>query len=124
MKTYKLNMTRPEFLNKILTDCDDDHVITDKDIKKIMGSHTPIHYCAYTCMMNANIDASDIVAVNEDEESIAVKLTSKELVKTVVEKCNKEIVRTGSTAYKVRVKADKTYFIVSIEELPEEDEDT
>lgn len=33
MKAYKLNMTRPEFMNRLLTHCDDSYNITEEDLK-------------------------------------------------------------------------------------------
>lgn len=114
MKRHKLNMTRPEFMNQLLTHCDDSYVIQEDDLKSTVGTPGDIQYCAYTVLMEFNLKTSDILYVNKDEESVVVKLPSKSLAKEIKEAWNKELMRIGLMMYRVKVKADGPYVIISV----------
>lgn len=114
MKEFKLNMTRPEFLKRILTNCDNDHSITEDDLTQLMHRGEPLPYCSYSALMEADIEPDDITYINIDDESVVVKLSSKQLAKRIKETCNKEMMRVGITYYKVKVKQDGTYVIITV----------
>lgn len=114
MKAYKLNMTRPEFMNRLLTHCSRSYEITEDDLKSAIGTSGDIQYCAYTVLMDFNIDADDILYVNEDGESVVVKLPNKSLPKEIKAAWNKEYMRIGLMMYRVKVKADGQYVIISV----------
>ena len=113
MKEFKLNMTRPEFLKRILTNCDNDHSINESDLTRLLDKGHPLPYCCYSAIMEANIEPEDITYINIDEESVVVKLSSKSLAKKVKETCNKETMRLGLTIYKLKVKYDGPYITVT-----------
>lgn len=113
MKEHKLNMTRPEFLKRILTNCDNSHLIDEDDLTQLLDRGHALPYCCYTAIMEANIEPEDITYINIDDESVVVKLSSKQLAKRVKETCNKDMVRLGTTFYKIKVKIDGTYIIVT-----------
>ena len=114
MKRHKLNMTRPEFMNQLLTHCDDSYNIQEDDLKSVIGTSGDIQYCAYTVLMEFNLDVKDILYVNEDGESVVVKLPSKSLAKEIKDAWNKELMRIGLMMYRVKVKADGPYVIISV----------
>ena len=114
MKAYKLNMTRPEFMNRLLTHCDDSYVITEDDLKNAVGTSGDIQYCAYTVLMEFNLGRDEILFINKDEESVVVKLPSKSLAKEIKAAWNKELMRIGLMMYRVKVKADGPYVIISV----------
>lgn len=116
MKTHKLNMTRPEFLKKFLTDSDDTSTITEEDLERIIPGSTNLLYAAYTVIRELDLRKSSITYVNSDEESIVMKMESKELAKQIKDEFNKEQLRIGAVVYKIHVKVDKTYVFISIEE--------
>jgi hypothetical protein len=63
--------------------------------------------------MEADINPDDVKYVNIDDESVVVKLSSKSLAKEVKEKSNKEIIRFGMIFYKIKIKVDGPYIIVT-----------
>ena len=107
-------MTRPEFMNQLLTHCDDSYNIQEDDLKSVIGTSGDIQYCAYTVLMEFNLDVKDILYVNEDGESVVVKLPSKSLAKEIKDAWNKELMRIGLMMYRVKVKADGSYVIISV----------
>lgn len=113
MKEFKLNMTRPEFLKRILTNCDNDHSINESDLTRLLDKGHPLPYCCYSAIMEANIEPEDITYINIDEESVVVKLSSKSIAKHIKETCNKEMIRLGMVFYKIKVKLDGSYIIVT-----------
>ena len=116
MSAIKRNMTRPEFCKRILTGCDDQHDITEDDLRRMAESGYVLPYCAYTVMMGVDLSASDILNIHDDSETIAIKLSSKSLAKEIKARFNKDHVKLGYTEYIIRVKADGSYiFIDAIE---------
>ena len=114
MKAYKLNMTRPEFMNRLLTHCDDSYSITEEDLKNAVGTSGDIQYCAYTVLMEFNLRREEILYVSKDEESVVVKLPSKNMAKKIKAAWNKELMRIGLMMYRVKVKTDGSYVIISV----------
>lgn len=119
MKEFKLNMTRPEFMKRILTKCDRNHQITESDFEAMASAGYTPQYCCYTVLMEANLHPDDILQIHDDSETVVVKLTSKQLAKRVKELFHKERLRLGNDVYKIKVKLDGTYIFVSakLEEL-------
>jgi hypothetical protein len=113
MREYKLNMTRPEFMRRIITQCDDSHYITEDDLRRYLDMSDHLQYCCYSALMEADINPDDVKYVNIDDESVVVKLSSKSLAKEVKEKSNKEIIRFGMIFYKIKIKVDGPYIIVT-----------
>jgi hypothetical protein len=113
MKEFKLNMTRPEFLRRILTNCDDRHKIDEEDLNRLLDKGHALPYCCYTAIMEANINPEDITYINIDEESVVVKLINKSVAKKIKEASHKEMIRLGMIFYKIKVKVDGVYVIVT-----------
>lgn len=113
MKEFKLNMTRPEFLRRILSNCDDSHMIDEEDLNRLLDKGHTLPYCCYTAIMEANILPEDITYINIDEESVVVKLINKDVAKRIKNAAHKEIIRLGTIYYKIKVKVDGTYVIVT-----------
>lgn len=113
MKEFKLNMTRPEFLRRILTNCDDRHKIDEEDLNRLLDKGHALPYCCYTAIMEANINPEDITFINIDEESVVVKLINKSVAKKIKEASHKEMIRLGMIFYKIKVKVDGVYVIVT-----------
>ena len=117
MKDHKLNMTRPEFLKKFLTDSDDISSITNEDIARILPGSEKVMYCAYTVLRDHDLPKHSIQYVNFDGDSIAMRLESKQLAKQIKDEWNDHtLVRIGAMFYSVNIKIDKTYLIVTIDE--------
>ena len=114
MKDYKLNMTRPEFLKKFLTNSDE-HEITEEDLERVVPGYSQLIYACYTRIIESDLDRSSIKYVNCDGESVVLKLGSKSQAKLIKENCHKEIIRLGSIYYKIKVKVDGVHVFVSIE---------
>lgn len=115
MKSYKLNMTRPEFLKKFLTDSDDISDITMADMERIIPGCSNLIYVCYSCIMECDLDKSDITYVNCDGESVVIRLANKQLVKQVKAACHKERYRLGMNWFTAKVKTDGTYVFISID---------
>ena len=113
MKEFKLNMTRPEFLRRILTNCDDRHKIDEEDLNRLLDKGHALPYCCYTAIMEANINPEDITYINIDEESVVVKPINKSVAKKIKEASHKEMIRLGMIFYKIKVKVDGVYVIVT-----------
>lgn len=107
-------MTRPEFMNRLLTHCDDSYSITEEDLKNAVGTSGDIQYCAYTVLMEFNLKREEILYVSKDEESVVVKLPSKNMAKEIKAAWNKELMRIGLMMYRVKVKTDGSYVIISV----------
>lgn len=121
MKEYKLNMTRPEFMRRILTKGDRNHEITEADFEAMASAGYTPQYCCYTVLMGADLHPEDVLQVHDDSESIVVKLADKQLAKQVKEKFNKETIRLGDDVYRVKVKVDKTLVFVSVKLVEPDD---
>lgn len=115
MRKCKLNMTRPEFLLKFLTSTEDPLDVTVENMERIIPTGSKLIYAAYSCIMESDLHRTDITYINMDDESIVMKLSSKNIAKRIKEECNKEMIRFGDKVYKVHVKIDGTYVFVSIE---------
>lgn len=116
MKEYKLNITRPEFLKRFLLGSDDSHDITEEDLEREILRHGKLIYVCYSCIMESDLENTKIKFVSCDDDSCVVQLESKALAKQVKEECNKDIIRIGSTLYKVKVKVEGSYIFVSLDE--------
>lgn len=116
-------MTRPEFLKKFLTDSDDTSSITEEDLDRIIPGSTTLIHVAYIVIRDLDLKKGQITYVNSDGESIALKMESKELAKKIKDEFHKETIRVGATIYKVRVKVDKAYAFIAIEEDHRIDDD-
>lgn len=120
MKKYKMNMTRPEFLMKFLTGADDNHQITVDDLENIIPGGSRVIYACYSCIIESDLDRSQITYVNYDGKNVMIKLSSKQLAKDVKDQCNKDTIRLGTSMYKIHIKQDGAYLYVSIEELDDD----
>ena len=88
--------------------------ITEEDLKNAVGTSGDIQYCAYTVLMEFNLKREEILYVSKDEESVVVKLPSKNMAKEIKAAWNKELMRIGLMMYRVKVKTDGSYVIISV----------
>jgi len=72
--------------------------------------------------MAANIDQDDILATNDDGESIAVTFRSKKMAKAVRDLCRDTVVRYGSTNYIVKLKVRDNHLIGEVKAVKDEDD--
>lgn len=113
MRTHKLNLTRPEFLKRFI--CNDKGVISSfDDIDKAVPGSSNVIYACYTCLLNGDMESTDIEYVSTDGDSVVVKLTSKRLVQQIKETMDGEVIRLGMTMFRIDVKTKKSYLIVSL----------
>ena len=116
MRTHKLNLTRPEFLKHFI--CNDKGVISSfDDIDKAVPGSSNVIYACYTCLLNGDMESTDIEYVSTDGDSVVVKLTSKRLVQQIKETMDGEVIRLGMTMFRIDVKTKKSYLIVSLTEV-------
>ena len=116
MRTHKLNLTRPEFLKRLM--CNDKGVISSfDDIDKAVPGSSNVIYACYTCLLNGDMESTDIEYVSTDGDSVVVKLTSKRLVQQIKETMDGEVIRLGMTMFRIDVKTKKSYLIVSLTEV-------
>lgn len=116
-KKYKLNMTRPEFLSAFLAVGSDD-VYTFEELSRIIPASHDLIYCAYCALIEANIEKSDINYVNaDDDNSIVIRLKSKEVAKRIKSTCHKETIRIGEKKYKLIVDLKDSNVFVEIKLL-------
>lgn len=116
MRTHKLNLTRPEFLKRFI--CNDRGVISSfDDIDKAVPGSSNVIYACYTCLLNGDMESTDIEYVSTDGDSVVVKLTSKRLVQQIKETMDGEVIRLGMTMFRIDVKTKKSYLIVSLTEV-------
>ena len=116
MRTHKLNLTRPEFLKRFI--CNDKGVISSFDnIDKAVPGSSNVIYACYTCLLNGDMESTDIEYVSTDGDSVVVKLTSKRLVQQIKETMDGEVIRLGMTMFRIDVKTKKSYLIVSLTEV-------
>lgn len=116
MRTHKLNLTRPEFLKRFI--CNDKGVISSfDDIDKAIPGSSNVIYACYTCLLNGDMESTDIEYVSTDGDSVVVKLTSKRLVQQIKETMDGEVIRLGMTMFRIDVKTKKSYLIVSLTEV-------
>ena len=116
MRTHKLNLTRPEFLKRFI--CNDKGVISSfDDIDKAVPGSSNVIYACYTCLLNGDMESTDIEYVSTDGDSVVVKLTSKRLVQQIKETMDGEVIRVVMTMFRIDVKTKKSYLIVSLTEV-------
>lgn len=116
MRTHKLNLTRPEFLKRFI--CNDKGIISSfDDIDKAVPGSSNVIYACYTCLLNGDMESTDIEYVSTDGDSVVVKLTSKRLVQQIKETMDGEVIRLGMTMFRIDVKTKKSYLIVSLTEV-------
>ena len=121
VKKHKLKLTRPDFLLELMGG-DPDNLSTGS-MRLCMSDTTPLCYCVYTVLMEADIDPDDVLTMNNDGESIGIKFKSKSLAKETRDKCNEEIVSYGANDYEVRVKHRGQFLICSIEKQKSDEDD-
>lgn len=121
-RKHKLNVTRPEFLLRMMSDGDVDR-LDDDNMKKALYDTSTLSYVVYTVLMEANLKQSDIYEVTNDGESIAVRLESKGIAKKTAEICNKEQVRFGHHMYKVHVKVRDKYLVFTMDQMDDDEEE-
>lgn len=117
MKPFKLKVTRPEFLLLLMGG----HVgsLNMTNMRKTMYDTTALSYCAYTVLMDADVDPDDIETAHNDGESIALAFYSKRKAKEVKNLCNKETVRYGNHLYTMHLKVRDRYLIAEIDGVKE-----
>ena len=108
MKKYKLNLTRPEFMESFLDD------INKESLDPIIPEQTNLIYTIYSVLLESDLKKSDIKQVSCDGETIVVKLASKSMVNNVVSKFHKELIRFGFDYYHINIKTDKCYLFVDL----------
>lgn len=108
MKKYKVNLTRPEFMDVFL----DNYTMETMD--PIIPDQCNLIYTIYSVLLESNLKRSDIKQVSCDGETVVVKLSSKTMVKDVVSKFHKEIIRFGVKYYKIHMKTDRCYLYVDL----------
>lgn len=116
MKDYKLNITRPEFLLNLMTAGNIDELSID-NMKLSLCDTTPLCYCTYTVLMEANINQDDIEAMYNDGESIAITFRKKSDANMIKERCNKNRVRYGLNTYKVKLKTRDRHLIAEVKKV-------
>ena len=120
-REHKLKLTRPEFLRKILTEGDDHRDIREADLIQLMNQGNALPYCSYTAIMELDMDPADMIYIGIDEEgTVAMKLSSKELARRVKQQKHKEIISMGIHRYRMHVKTSGAYVFVTVEELEDE----
>ena len=97
--------------------------LTMQNMKKSLRDTTPLCYCTYTVLMEADIDQDDVESMNNDGESIAITFRSKSVAKQAREICNKEVVRYGSKKYQVKLKLRDRHLISEVKEIEPNDGD-
>lgn len=117
----KASWTRPKYSLGLMGDSYED--LSMGSMRRLFKEANDVCYVAYTVLMDADIQESDVVRVHTDGESVAVTLRSGKLAKRVKELCNKEEVRYGVHFYKARIKVRDKIIIVEVEELESEDVD-
>lgn len=115
-KKYKLNMTRPEFLSTFLA-VGSSNIISFEEMARLIPASHDLIYCAYCALIEANISRSDINYVNADDESIVIRLNSKDTAKSIKSTCNKERIRIGDKKYKLIVDLKGNNIFVEIKLL-------
>lgn len=117
MKPFKLKVTRPEFLLLLMGG----HVgsLNMTNMRKTMYDTTALSYCAYTVLMDTDVDPDDIETAHNDGESIALAFYSKRKAKEVKNLCNKEMVRYGNHLYTIHLKVRDRYLIAEIDGVKE-----
>ena len=118
---HKLSLTRPKYGLNLMGGSYED--LTMAGMRKTLVDCNEVCYVAYSVLMDADIDAKDVVKIHTDGESVAVTLNSSKLAKSVKECCNRETVRYGTRFYRARVKARDKIVIVETEQLETEDID-
>ena len=110
MKDYKVKFTRPEALLEMMNSGEIDG-LTFSNMKKCLYETTPLVYCVYTVLLDADIDPKDIITMDNDGEAIAITFKNKSIPKEVKEKCNKELVRYGKKIYRIELKVKDRFLI-------------
>lgn len=108
-----MKMTRPEFMDRFIEE------YTEESVAKVIPEQSNLIYAIYSVLLESDLDQSDIKQVNCDNETVVVKLSSKELAKSVRNKFHDDTIRFGYITYKLNIKVDKSYLYVDLEEIPE-----
>lgn len=117
-----MKTTRPEFLLSLMAG-GDVSALTMGNMKRHLCDMNHISYCVYTALMDADVDMDDILATNDDGESIAITFRSKKIAKAVRDLCKDTVVRYGSTEYQVKLKVRDNHLIGEVKEVADKDSD-
>ena len=114
MKKHKLNITRPDFLLELMGG--DPDALTTSSMKRCLAKTTPLCYCVYTALMEGDLDLNDVLSMDNDGESIGIKMKSKSLAKDLRDRCREREVRYGSHYYMVKLKVRDQFLFCSLDE--------
>jgi len=98
------------FLKRFIAKCNG---FSEDNLEKVVSKQSKLIYAAYTVLVEHDFKESDICAVNCDDDSVMIKLASKDLAKQVKERCHREEVRVGVYYYKLKVKVKDQYVYIS-----------
>lgn len=121
-RKHKMKTTRPEFLLNLITGGDASE-LTMGNMKRHLCDTNHLSYCVYTALMAADIDQDDILATNDDGESIAITFRSKKIAKSVRDLCEDTVVRYGNTNYQVKLKVRDNHLIGEVTAIEDDDEE-
>ena len=116
-KKYKMNMTRPEFLDLFIDE------YNEACIGKIIPDQSNLIYAMYTVLLESDLMKSNIEQVDYDDNTIVVKMSHKTIAKEVKENYHGETIRFGYDTYNLHVKVDKVYVYVTLDKIESNDED-
>ena len=120
-KRYALQITRPDFLRDLMGGTATR--FTADSMRCCLKDTTPLCYVTYTVLMEADIDPDDIINMNNDGESIGIKLRSKHMAKDIYSKCDLSDVRYGRHHYTPKIKQRDQFLICTIIENDPVDEE-
>ena len=110
----KLNVTRPEFLLHLMGN--DMDRLSDDIMRKPLCDDNVLSYCAYTVLMDANVQDSKIDNISADGESLAIRFHKKSDAQAIAAQCHREKVRYGNKTYTIHTKVRDRYIVLSIDE--------
>lgn len=121
-KLHKLNMTRPEFLLKFITDGEEE-LLTLDELQRVLPVSHDLIYCTYTVLMESDLRASDIPFVSNDGDTIVLKFSAKKKAREIAKENPYDTIRLGVKIYDINVKAKESYLFISIEENTENEDE-
>lgn len=119
LKTFKLPITRPEFLSALIVD-GSQKMRSFSEVNQIIPKKYDTIYCAYYALYGSSIKLSDISYVScssdedDNEDTVAIRFRDKAKAKLVNQQADGQMIRLGDKLYALKLSRSDKYVYVGV----------
>ena len=119
LKTFKLPITRPEFLSALIVD-GSQKMRSFSEVNQIIPKKYDVIYCAYYALYGSSIKLNDISYVScssdedDNEDTVAIRFRDKAKAKLVNQQADGQMIRLGDKLYALKLSRSDKYVYVGV----------